>query len=191
MFTDFFSWCTSLGEKIQNGSPDVPETADYYSGYFADSSVCDTVFWTGAIIAVVIALLFYFGICNYVFKLAKRSIWVIVAVLVFGITFFVNIPQIVGHDADDPEDATGIFAYAYNMESELLDGTEDDDAREEIQQTASDFRELFLPKEDSIMMRESLPMEMALANACYAVVLFILLSFLFKRHTAYGSAIPL
>ena len=190
MFTDFFSWCTSLGEKIQDGSPDVPETADYY-GYFVETSVCDIVFWTGAIIAAVLALLFYFGICNYVFKLAKRSIWAIVSVLVFGLTFFVTIPQIVGHDADDPEDATGIFAYAYDIESQLLDGTEDDDAREEIQQTASDFRELFLPKEDSIMMRESLPMEIALANAGSAVVLFIILSFLFKRHTAYGSAIPL
>lgn len=189
MFTDFYSWCTSLGEKLLNGGEN-EEFIDYYTGYFADTSVCSTIFWSAMGIAAAIAALYYFGICNFVFKLAKRWVWLCVLALVFVITLFTTIPQIVGHDADDPQDATGIFIVAYNIESDKLDGTDDDSMREEIQQIASGFREEFLAKEDSLLMRESLPLEMALTNAVYAILLFIVLSFLFKRHTTHGAAVP-
>lgn len=189
MFTDLYSWCTSLGDKLSSGGEN-SEFIDYYTGYFNDTSVCSTIFWTGMAIAAAIAALYYFGVCNFVFKLAKRWVWLCVLALVFVVTLFTTIPQIVGHDAENPEDATGIFYEAYNIESEKLDGTEDDDMRSELQQTASDFREQFLSKEDSVLMRESLPLEMALANAVYAILLFVVLSFAFKRYTTHGSAIP-
>lgn len=187
--TNIYSWCTSLGEKLLSGGEN-EDFVDYYTGYFADTSVCRTIFLAGMGIALVISLIFYFGICNFVFKLAKRWMWILTLALVFIITFFTTIPQIVGNDADNPEDATGIFFEAYNIESEKLDGTDDDNMREEIQQTASDFREQFLAEEDSFMMRESLPLEMAGFNAVSAALLFIILSFLFKRHTTHGEAIP-
>lgn len=189
MFTKIYSWCTSLGDKLQNGGVN-EEFVDYYTGYFADTSVCSTIFWTGVGIAVFTAVLYYFGICNFIFKFAKRWVWLCVLALVYIITLFVTIPQIVGHDADNPEDATGIFFVSYNIESEKLDGTEDDSMREEIQQTASGFREQFLAK-DSVIMHESLPLEIALVNAFYANLLFIVLSLLFKRHTTHGAAVPL
>lgn len=107
MFTNFYSWCTSLGEKLLNGGGN-EEFVDYYTGYFADTSVCSTIFWTGMGIAAVIAVLYYFGICNFVFKLAKRWVWFCVLALVFVITLFTTISQIVGHDADNPDDAAGI-----------------------------------------------------------------------------------
>lgn len=189
MFTDLYSWCTSLGEKFLNGGEN-PEFVDYYTGYFADTSVCSTIFWTGMGFAVAFAVLYYFGICNFVFKLAKRWVWLCVLTIVFVITLFTTIPQIVGHDADNPEDVTGIFFVTYNIETDKLDGTDDDSMREKIQQTASDFREQFLANDDSVLMRESLPLEMALANAVYAILLFFILSFLFKRHTTHGASVP-
>lgn len=188
-FTNFYSWCTSLGDKLLNGGEN-EEFIDYYTGYFADTSVCSTIFWTGVCIAAVIAVLYYFGICNFAFKLAKRWVWLCVLALVFVVTMFTTIPQIVGNDAEDPEDATGVFFESYNIESEKLDGTDDDSMREELQQIASDFREQFLAKEDGVMMRESLPYEMALVNAIYATILFVVLSFLFKRYTTHGAAVP-
>lgn len=190
MFTDLYSWCTSLGEKLLNGGEN-EEFVDYYTGYFVDTSVCGTIFWTGMGIALAVAVLYYFGICNFVFKLAKRWVWFCVLALVFVITLFTTNSQIVGHDADNPDDATGIFGVAYSIEGNKLDGTDDDIMREELQLTASDFREQFLSKEDSVMMRESLPLEMAVTNAVYASLLFIVLSFLFKRHTTHGAAVPL
>lgn len=188
--TDIYCcWPSSLGEKILTGG-DNPDFVDYYTGYFVETPVCRTIFLTGMGIALFIALIFYFGICNFVFKLAKLWTWFIVLVSVFVITFFTTIPMIVGNDADNPEEATGIFFNAYKIESEKLDGTDDDNMREEIQQTASDFREQFLAEEDSFMMRESLPLEIASLNALYAVAFLIILSFLFKRHTTHGEAIP-
>lgn len=190
MFTEFYSWCTSLGDKMLNGGEN-PEFVDYYTGYFSETSVCSTIFWTGMGIATAIALLYYFGVCNFVFKLAKRWIWCCVLVLVFVVTTFATIPIIVGHESEDPEQSTAIFFVSHEIEAEKLDGTEDDNMREEIQDVASDFREQFLAKEDGVMMRESLPLEMALVNAVYASLLFIILSFLFKRHTTHGAAVPL
>lgn len=189
MFTELYSWCTSLGDKILNGGEN-EEFIDYYTGYFVDTSVCSTIFWTSMGIAAAIAVLYYFGICNFIFQLAKRWVWLCVLALVFIITLFTTTHQIVGNDADNPEDATGIFFSAYTTESDKLDGTDDDDMREELQQTAADFREQFLSKEDSDIMRESLPLEMAITNAIYAILLFTILSFIFKRHTTHGAAIP-
>lgn len=190
MFTELYSWFTSLGRKITEGG-DVADYATYYNDYFKETPICSTIFWIGIAIAAVIALLFYFGICNYVFQLAKRWVWFCALVVVFCATLFVTIPTIVGHDADDPQNATGIFYTAYQTEGNLLEGTDDDSAREEIMQTASDFREQFLKKEKSSVMRESLPLEMGVANGCYAMVIFIVLSFAFKKHTKHGSSIPL
>ncbi len=190
MFTKLYSWCTSLGLKISEGG-DVADYATYYSNYFNETPICTSIFWIGMAIATAIALFYYFGICNFVFQLAKRWIWLCVVAVVFVATLFSTIPTIVGHDADDPQNATGVFLSAYLTEEGLLNGTDDDNAREEIMQTASDFREQFLKKEKSTVMRESLPMEMGVANGCYAMVIFIVLSFAFKKHTKHGSSIPL
>lgn len=190
MFTKIYSWCTSLGEKLSSGGEN-EEFVDYYTGYFEETSVCSTIFWTSLIIALVVALLYYFGVCNFIFNLAKRWVWLCVTVLVFAITFFTTIPQIVGHDAEDSEDSTKLFYTSHQIEADKLDGTEDEDMREEIQLTASQFREQFLPKEDSFMSQETLPIEMALWNAIYSIIFFIILSFIFKRFTTHGAAVPL
>lgn len=190
MFTKLYSWCTSLGLKVSEGG-DVADYATYYSDYFNETSICSTIFWIGMAIAAAVALLYYFGICNFMFQLAKRWMWLCVVVVVFVSTLFVTIPTIIGHDADDPQNATGVFYSAYQTEAGNLLGTDDDSAREEIMQTANDFREQFLKKENGSITRDSLPLEMAFANGCYAIIVFVGLSFTFKNHTKFGSSIPI
>lgn len=189
MFTDFYSWCTSLGDKLLNGGVN-EDFVDYYTAYFVDTSVCSTIFWTGMGIAAVFAILFYFGVCNFSFRLAKRRVWLCVLALLYATTVFTTIPLIVGHDAEDSEDSTGIFAVSKAVEGNKLDGTTDGAMRDELSLTASDFREQFHAKEDGGTMIESLPMEMALVNAFYAILCFFILSILFKRYTTHGAAIP-
>lgn len=189
MFTDIYSWCTSLGDKLLTGGEN-EEFVDYYTGYFSDTSVCANIFWLGLGIAAVIAILYYFVGCNLSFQLAKRWVWFCVLILVFGATLFATVPRIVGHDAENPEESTGIFFKAYEIEIEKLINIEDDNMRADIQQTAIDFREQFIPKEDSMLSRESLPLEMALTNAIYAILLFVILSFCFKRFTTHGASVP-
>lgn len=188
MFTDFYSWCTSLGDKLLNGGVN-EDYVDYYTAYFVDTSVCSTIFWTGMGIAAVFAILFYFGVCNFSFRLAKRRVWLCVLALLYATTVFTTIPLIVGHDADDSDNSTGIFAVSYDVESNKLYGTEGT-MRDELSLTASDFREQFHAKEDGGTMIESLPLEMALVNAFYAILCFFILSILFKRYTTHGAAIP-
>lgn len=187
MFTKLYSWCTSLGRKIAEGGSNT-DFADYYRAYFEDTAVCSTIFWIAIAIGAVFALLFYFGICNYVFNLAKRWVWCLVMVLVFVISLCVTRPIIVGRDAPNPELSTGVFYSSYITEQEKLDGTDDNYAREEITQIASDFREQF--KWKSAITRDSLPFEMGMANGAYAIVVFFVLSLLIKKQTRHGASIP-
>lgn len=188
MYTDLYSWFTSLGEKLSNGIEDNPDYVDYYKAYFEDTAICGTIFWVAIIIAVAFALLYYFGVCNFFFKLAKRWIWLSVLALVFMITLFATSPLIVGYNTENPEESTGVFFAAYETETEKLENTSDDEARNAIMTTASDFRDRF--DGSMFIMEEELPFEMALVNACLAAFVFIILSFILKRFTVHGSSIP-
>ena len=192
MFRYFFTWCTSLGEKIQNGSNGVQDFADYYKAYFAETAICGTIFWIGVAIAAAFAALFYFGICNHSFKLAKRYLWFVVLAIVFCVTFFTSRSTIIGHDTGDGETSTGIFATAYKLESQQIEnGGEDLDYRGELSEIALQFREQFKPKGENVgVSRDSLPIEMALANGIYSILVFFILSLLVRRRTIHGSAIP-
>lgn len=192
MFKYFFTWCTSLGDKIQSGSNGVQDFADFYRAYFADTAVCGTILFIGVAVAAVLAVLFYFGICNHSFKLAKRYVWFFVLALTFCITFFSSRPAIIGRNGGDGPSSTGIFATAYNLESMKLDFCgEDEDCRNEISDIALQFCEQFYPKGESVgVSRDSLPSEMALANGIYSILIFFILSLAFRRRTIHGSAIP-
>jgi hypothetical protein len=194
MFTEIYSWCTTLGEKLLNGTEENPDFVDYYNAYFADTPVCSTIFWTALAIAVVVGALYYFGVCNYVFKLAKRWVWFCVLALVFIVTFFTTMQLIVGHDADEPEESTGIFFTAHEKEAVLFEDANnagsDKTMIEKIESTASDFREQFKAKEDSIIMYETLPYEMSLVNAIFAMIFFFVFSIFVKRFTTHGAAVP-
>ncbi|MBQ6771402.1 MAG: hypothetical protein IJP44_10570 [Bacteroidales bacterium] len=189
-----FTWCTSLSQKISDDNG-TEHLHDFYERYFTKTNVCSTIFFLGIAIAAVIALLYYFGICNHVFKLAKRWSWLCALVVVFGVTLSVTIPTIVGHyDKIDANKSTGIFGSANNttdyLKEEVYKGA-DDETMNMIDDVADIFRNQFLPKGETNVTRDNLPWKMGIANGCYAMVVFIGLSFAFKRHTKHGSSIPL
>ena len=70
-----YSWCTSLVEKL--------ESSDYVEDYFVETSVCINVFIVGFISALLIAVIYYFIICNKSFALAKRYFWAITVFVTF------------------------------------------------------------------------------------------------------------
>lgn len=191
MFKYFYTWCTSLGGKLE-GNEESSDFVNYYTAYFEETSICSTIFWIAVVVGAVLATAYYFGICNFVFKLAKRWWWALVMVIVFGTTFFITRPVIVGTDGGDSETSTGIFLSSYVTESNELEYIgEDENGQNEVTEIALQFREQFLPKgEDLGGTTDSLPTEMALANGIYAALIFFLLSILLKRFTTHGSAIP-
>ena len=101
-----------------------------------------------------------------------------------------TMPLIVGHDAEDPDESTGVFFTAHEKEAALFEASEDKKMQEEIQVTADNFREQFMAKEDSIIMEETLPYEMSLVNAIFAMIFFFVFSIIFKRFTRDGAAVP-
>lgn len=186
---ELFTWCTSLGGKLSGDGLDNPEFQRFYEDYFTDTSVCTTIFITGLIIAAVWAAAFYFGICNFAFRFAKRSFWFIALGLLLVITFFATLPQIVGHDGGDADSSSGIYKTSYITEGLQLEPIDDLDARDEISTNAREFRKQY-STEDSFLMRDKLPIEMSIVNAIYAMIIFFLVSIIIKRFSTHGDAIP-
>lgn len=183
MFTDFFSFLTSLPDKLASGG-DNENFVDFYNDYFAGTSVCGTILLYALIISLVIAGVYYFGICNKYFVLAKRLVWLGVLALVFICTYFVSYECIKGSDNEEAENSTGVYYSAYQTETDKLDNTDDPTERTQIQETALMFRNSFDSGE------ETLPIEISIVNSFYAILLFFIFSLAFKKHTIHGSAIP-
>ena len=174
-----YSWCTSLAEKLENS-----EYVEYLEDYFVNTSVCTTVFIVGWVCALVIALIYYFIICNKSFALAKRYFWVITVLVTILTSFIISYCVVKGSDSGDPEKSTGIFQSSYNTQERLVDFTSNDNVRIEINNAAYNYRESLRRGE------ELLPVEIALVNAFYSILFYLLFSLLFKKHTTHGKAIP-
>lgn len=175
-----YSWCTSLAEKLESG-----DYVEYFHDYFVETSVCTNVFIVGLASALMIAIIYYSIICNKSFALAKRYFWAITVLITFLTSLVISYSVIVGVDSGDPEECTGIFHSSYKTQERLVDfASGNDEVIIEIINTADNYRESLRSGE------ELLPMEIALVNAFYSILLYLLFSLLFKKHTTHGKAIP-
>ena len=175
-----YSWCTSLAEKLESS-----DYVEYFQDYFVETPVCMKVFIVGFVSALVIGAIYYFIICNKSFALAKRFFWVITVCITFITSLVISLNTIMGSDDGYAEESTGIYLESYNTESRLLDMVGDNtEARIEISTIAEEHRESLRSGE------ELLPMEIALVNAFYSILFYLLFSLLFKKHTTHGKAIP-
>lgn len=177
-----YSWCTSLSEKLDSSEY---EYWNYVQDYFVETPVCFNVFIIGAISALVIAVIYYFLICNKSFALAKRYFWAITVFVTFLTSLIISFSVIKGSDSGDPEESTGLYASSYLTQEELVTSTNgNEETITEYNVQAENFR-VALSSGD-----ELLPMEIALVNAFYSILFYLLFSLLFKKHTTHGKAIP-
>lgn len=175
-----YSWCTSLVEKLESS-----EYVEYFHDYFVETAICTNVFIVGVASALVIALIYYFIICNKSFALSKRYFWAITVFVTFLTSLIISFSVIKGSDSGDPEKSTGIFYSSYKTQERLVDFTSGNDEETiKINNAADNYRESLRIRE------ESLPMEIALVNAFYSILFYLLFSLLFKKHTTHGKAIP-
>lgn len=175
-----YSWCTSLFEKLESS-----DYVEYFQDYFVETSVCTNVFIVGFISALVIAAIYYFIICNKSFALAKRYFWAITVFVAFLTSLIISFSVVMGSDSGDPEESTGIFYSSYKTQERLVDfASGNDEVTIEINNAADNYRESLRSGE------ELLPMEIALVNAFYSILFYLLFSLLFKKHTTHGKAIP-
>lgn len=175
-----YSWCTSLVEKLESS-----DYVEYFQDYFVETSVCTNVFIVGLISALVIAVIYYFIICNKSFALAKRYFWAITVFVTFLTSLIISYSVVMGSDSGDPEESTGIFYSSYKTQERLVEfASGNDEVTIEINNAADNYRESLRSGE------ELLPMEIALVNAFYSILLYLLFSLLFKKHTTHGKAIP-
>ena len=175
-----YSWCTSLSEKLESS-----DYVEYFQDYFVETSVCFNVFIVGFVSALVIAAIYYFIICNKSFALAKRYFWAITVFVTFLTSLIISNSVVMGSDSGDPEESTGIFYSSYKTQERLVEfASGNDEVTIEINNAADNYRESLRSGE------ELLPMEIALVNAFYSILFYLLFSLLFKKHTTHGKAIP-
>lgn len=175
-----YSWCTSLFEKLESS-----DYVEYFQDYFVETSVCTNVFIVGFISSLVIAAIYYFVICNKSFALAKRYFWAITVFVTFLTSLIISYSVVMGSDSGDSDESTGIFYSSYKTQERLVDfASGNDEVTIEINNAADNYRESLRSGE------ELLPMEIALVNAFYSILFYLLFSLLFKKHTTHGKAIP-
>ncbi len=175
-----YLWCTPLEEKLESS-----DYVEYFQDYFVETSVCTNVFIVGFISALVIAVIYYFIICNKSFALAKRYFWAITVFVTFLTSLIISYSVVMGSDSGDPEESTGIFYSSYKTQERLVEfASGNDEVTIEINNAADNYRESLRSGE------ELLPMEIALVNAFYSILFYLLFSLLFKKHTTHGKAIP-
>lgn len=173
-----FEWCTSLSERMSEGA-----YSNFYNDYFS-TSVLSSVFFLGVGVAAIIALVYYLGICNFSFKLAKRWCWLIVLLATGIVTLFVSNNVMVGTYDGDPEDSTGFFASIDSTREHLLALTTTEEEVNQVNLDSGSLRDAVLEGTETIFV------EVSLMNALYAIVLFIIFSIIFKRFSTHGKAIP-
>lgn len=177
-----YSWCTSLSEKLDSSEY---EYWNYVQDYFVETPVCFKVFIIGAISALLIAAFYYFIICNKSFALAKRYIWAITVFVTFLTSLVISYSVIMGNDGGDSDESTGLYASSYLTQEELVESANgNEELITEYNEQAGTFRV------ELSSGGEFLPMEIALVNAFYSILFYLLFSLLFKKHTKHGKAIP-
>ena len=175
-----FSWATSLSECQTTGE----DRAQYFINYFADGSVCGKVLITALVIALLLNVIYYL-LCRSSYSFAKRGYWILVAVITFVVTLFVNQSNILGKYDDNPDKNTGFILSIDNTESEMVSLYEPD---EELMYQQREIAELL--RDELINRIESLPMQIALVSAFYALIFFFLFSLANKRWSVHAIAIP-
>lgn len=175
-----FSWCTSLTEKLESSN-----YVEYFHDYFVETAICAKVLGVGLLIALLVALIYYWFVCNRFFALAKRGVWIVILLLTFVASIFISYQMIMGNDSGDSDNSTGIYLASYLTEEELVSNTNGNtDAIVAINTTAGNYRN------ELSSGIETLPIEIAIVNAFYTIIFYLLFSLVLKKHTTHGKAIP-
>ncbi|MBR1786967.1 MAG: hypothetical protein IJ756_07430 [Paludibacteraceae bacterium] len=197
IFTPVYSWCTALSDRLTTQD----DFISYYKNYFEGTSVCSNVFLVAVCVAAAIACFYYFVCCNLSFASAKRYIWVMVLALSFLTTLCITPHFIVGHYDEkglvNGDSNTRLFLSAKETLADILQNIYDEETMSEVIANAEDYAKQFrgIGKQPAFIamfmsMDEKIPLQMSLLNGVYSMLIFTLLSIIFKRFTTHGKAIP-
>lgn len=180
MSSGMFSWATDLTDLSSTS-----EYSQFFDHYFNQTNACLNVVLIGFGIALVIGALFYFWIGNTSFKLSTRLNWVIALLITGVVTFFVSTTYLTGHDGGEASSSSGVFLDSYTLQDDVaLQIEENDDQLAEWNALSNDYRNAMSTGEFEIIT------EISIINTCYALLLFILFSFIVKRLTIHAKNIP-
>lgn len=180
MWSSLFSWATDLEELCSSDN-----YSQFFDHYFMQSDVCMWTFLIGAGIAAAVCGIFYFVICNKVYALSNRWVWLAALVISCVSVFFVSDIYMKGHDGGDSTASSGLYLDSYTLQDEYAEELQDNiDQLAEWNALADDFRQELSTGEFNIITN------MALVNTVYAFVIFIMMSFCVKGTTVHGKKIP-
>lgn len=164
----------------------VNDAYSFHSTYFVNEGAFASAFLIAIIIALIAAVVFYFGICNFANKLSKHFVWLIALLISAGLSIVVTNVKIVGGEDN------GSYSGFYQSIDEVREIAAEEYAQnpeelKKVNEAATYLLDEALVGEDN--QYEVLDM-LYLSNCIYTILFFLIFSILFKGFTKYGIAIP-
>lgn len=183
---ELFKWLPDLASRLNGTYGEYgSDFGEYYRDYLQNTDICSTVFLWGMVVTAVIAAAYYFVGCNRWYRVANRGAWLVMLLFACALSFGITYTLVLGNDAEEPEERTGVYSSADTTRERLREGIEDEDTLTSIDDICDAYRKQYSDG------TESLPMEMGSAMALYSFILFLILSIVFKKYTIHGVGIPL
>ena len=166
----------------------VDDAYGFHSTYFASEGAFVSAFVIAVVCAVLVAAIFYFGVCNFANRFSKHYVWSI-ALLVSGVLSVVMTDvKIVGSETVNG-DYTGFFQSIDRVrENASEEYAKNPEELEKVNKAATYLLDEALAGEDDEY--EVVDM-LYLSNCIYTLLFFLIFSILFKGFTKYGIAIPI
>lgn len=158
----------------------------FHAQYFSEESGFFTAFLISLLTAIVVAVIFYFFICNVFNSLSKFYMWIIALLLTGGVTLYLTSSIVVGGENENGE---------YNGFYESIDRFASE-KREEFALNAEEKDKINKEQENLIdnLKGEGDEYEVTdmlyLSTCLWSLFFFIVTSILVKGTTKYGIAIP-
>lgn len=181
-----YTWASSLGEELTDG-----DYIQFFENYFRQTSVLENALFMGLGIGIVLALVFYYVLCNISIKFGNIGAWAITLAVSLCITFFSTSYFVLGSDGGDAESSTGFYSSIYETQSIMLDDVGDN--QEDRQNINERTVQLTTELNDGT---NSVITEISLINMLYCAIIFFIFSMLITKikglrdYTIHGKAVP-
>lgn len=154
----------------------------FHSAYFADGSGFMTGLLLSVIIGVVLALVFYFSLCNgKSTKFATRANWFVMLLVVAVLTYFTGEIFIIGSEG---QPGTGFYEFCQNYANNYV--SEHVGNNQTVQACLLEYNTII----ENLKQGKDVAFLFNINNVIYSVVTFFLTSLGVKNLTKHGSQIP-
>lgn len=174
---------------LVSGMEQYADAYDYHMNFFETHGAFSTAFIIAAIVALLLAAIYYFGFCmsRKTIGMANVPVWIVCLLLTGVLTFTTTSLVLIGSDSEDGDETALTYQHSFyrNMEDYYIEISEDAPATEQ-EQMMNEKNDIV----DRLNMGEDVALMFNINSTIYAIIFFYIFSLLMKGFTTNGLAIP-